>query len=142
MNTDSMDFNDDLSAVQGRENLWRAVLANAIEEAVYGVSRSHYENRKRRAGLITEARAYVTRQNKDFDMVCYLAGLEPQAVRDRVTKQIAAAPSPEELAAVKRRVRKPKPGVPSNFAPSEGTGAGSTAQEIPEITFSAEATTE
>jgi hypothetical protein len=29
-------------------------------------------------------------------------------------------------------------GVVSNFPPFEGTGAGSTAQEIPEITFSRE----
>ncbi|MBX9464101.1 MAG: hypothetical protein KL840_14270 [Aquamicrobium sp.] len=33
-------------------------------------------------------------------------------------------------------------GVVSNFAALKGTGAGSTAQEIPEITFSQKATTE
>lgn len=38
--------------------------------------------------------------------------------------------------------RQPNRGVVFNFEGLKGTGAGSTAQEIPEITFSAEATTE
>lgn len=35
--------------------------------------------------------------------------------------------------------RRHAPGVVSNFAPSKGTGAGSTAQETPNLTFSQEA---
>ena len=35
--------------------------------------------------------------------------------------------------------RKSTPGVVSDFAPSKGTGAGSTAQETPNLTFSQEA---
>ena len=38
-----------------------------------------------------------------------------------------------------RRASGPRPGVSSNFAASEGTGAGSTAQETFEITFSEKA---
>lgn len=36
-------------------------------------------------------------------------------------------------------VQQRRAGVVFNFAPFEGTGAGSTAQEIPEITFSEQA---
>jgi hypothetical protein len=35
-----------------------------------------------------------------------------------------------------KRAHRPKPGVVSIFEPSEGTSAGSTAQETPNITFS------
>lgn len=35
-----------------------------------------------------------------------------------------------------KRAHRPKPGVVSIFGPFEGTGAGSTAQETPNITFS------
>lgn len=102
---DGMDFHDGLSAVQGRENLWRAVLMNAIEEAVFGISRSNYGSLSRRAAMIKDARDYVTIPNKDFDMVCSLAGLDPEAVRERVARRIAEAPTPEALVSAPRKPR-------------------------------------
>ncbi len=206
---DGADFDDNLSATEARENLWRSVLVNAIEEAIFGISRSNYSNPKTRVTHIIEARAYVTVPNRDFDMVCSLAGLDPDAVRERVAQQLATAASPEELlnsasrkpSARPRRKSGPKPrpdaqrfehdgknltiaewaalsgmrasairqrlntgwhisraiekvdgrttririsgkrparrrGAPFNFGRSKGTGAGSTAQESTNITFS------
>ncbi|PZX46438.1 hypothetical protein LX76_04651 [Cereibacter changlensis] len=46
---------------------------------------------------IRHARIYLTKPNRDFNDVCHLAGVDPQATRERLTKLIAEAPSPEEL---------------------------------------------
>lgn len=105
MKIDGDEFNDDLSAIQGRENLWRAVLMNALEEAISGVNRGDYNDPLRRATLIREARNYVTVPNSDFDIVCSLAGLDPEAVRECAAKQIAVAPTPEELVLSPRKSR-------------------------------------
>lgn len=45
----------------------------------------------------------------------------------------------EEAITTPRRRRESTPGVPSDLTPSAGTGAGSTSQETPNITFSQEA---
>lgn len=114
MIVDGFEFDDCLSAPKANENLWRAVLTNAIEEAVSGITRGQYSNPKHRIAQIAEARDYILKPNKDFDTVCSLAGLDPEAVRDRIAPQIAAAPSPEQLLSDVRRTRvegtaKPKP---------------------------------
>lgn len=64
-------------------------------------------------------------------------GIDPCTVESRVRRgwTLDAALSVDPRARM-GRPRKHRPGVPSNFAPSEGTGAGSTAQETPKITFS------
>lgn len=111
---DGEKFDDDAPDLLGRANLWRAVLANVIEEAVFGVGRSKGGTTKQRALLIADARAYIMKPNRDFNVVCSLAGLDPDAVRERVSKQIEAAPSPEELTTARGR-RKPvneKPSTP------------------------------
>ncbi|WP_320202370.1 hypothetical protein [Agrobacterium rosae] len=112
MTPDDITYNDDLSAIDARENLWRAVLFNAIDEAVRGVSQSSYFSPIQRVALIKDARDYITVPNKDFNTVCSLAGLDPEAVREHVTKQIAAAPTAEELAITPRqkKTKGKKPG--------------------------------
>ncbi len=106
MNIDGMEFDDELTLVDGPENLWRAVLLSAIDEAIRGPSMSTDKNVTYRIRCIKEARDYVTRPNKDFDMVCNLAGLDPDAARERIAKQITAAPSPEELANMNRQAHR------------------------------------
>ncbi|MCZ7907749.1 hypothetical protein O9X94_00385 [Agrobacterium leguminum] len=134
-NIEDISFDDELH-VDGQEILWRAVLMNAIDEAVRGPSMSVDKTAKIRIYHIEQARIYLTRPNRDFETVCALAGLDPDAVRERVTKQIAEAPSPEELAVTKRRSNYRTPGVVSNLSAFEGTGAGSNSQETPNLTFS------
>lgn len=110
--TDDHDFNDDLTVIDARENLWRAVLLNTIEEAVHG-GVAGISDAKERLQLIVKAREYLTKSSRDFGIVCTLAGLDPEAVRDRAIRLIAEAPSPEELATTSRRITKPsatKPG--------------------------------
>lgn len=138
MTIDDMDFDDDLSAIDGRENLWREVLSLAVRDAVMGV-RIGARDRRDRARLTHEARNYILQYNRDFEEVCSLAGLNPDAVREQVAKQIASAPSPEALAVTvysQSGLPLDRPGVVANLPDNSGTGAGSTAQETPNITFS------
>ncbi len=100
---DDMAFDDELSTPRGHENLWSAVLLNAIEEAVHGISRSFAGNEHKRIRANIEAREYITVPNRGFNEVCHLAGVDPEAVRERVMKRLADAPTPEELALTKRR---------------------------------------
>ncbi len=121
MPSEAFDINDDLSAVGARENLWRAVLLNTIEEAVHGAVVGVGEA-KERIKLITAAREYLAKPSRDFDPVCSLAGLEPDAVRERAVRLINEAPSPEALATTSRRTVKadaakpgPKPRIMKTF---------------------------
>ena len=132
-------YNDDLSVIEGRENLWRAVLMTVINDALAGIS-AGIDSEQDRIRLTYEARNYILRYNRGFNEVCSLAGLEPDAVREHVAKQIAAAPLPETLCTTNKRTgRQRKPGVVSNLPAFEGTGGGSTLQESTNITFSREA---
>ncbi|MBB4955519.1 hypothetical protein H4S14_003530 [Agrobacterium vitis] len=110
MNIEGMEFDDELTPINGPENLWRAVLLSAIDEALRGPSMSTAmltdKSVTYRIRCIKEARDYVIRPNKDFNMVCSLAGLDPDAARERIAKQIAAAPSPEELANTDRQAHR------------------------------------
>lgn len=64
-------------------------------------------------------------------------GIEPRTVESRVrrgwTLDLALSEPPCSRMG---RFAHGRPGAPSNFAPSKGTGAGRTAQETPNITFS------
>lgn len=97
-------YNEDLGAIDGRENLWRAVLTQAIAEAS-GKVVVNGDTPASRPRTIAQARAYLTEYNRDFNMVCSLAGLDPDAAREGLKRQFANAPSPEALAAMSRRER-------------------------------------
>lgn len=83
-------------AYNPEKTLWQEVLRVSIEDALKGPPETRtwedfvYECRK--------ARDYLTAPDKDFPVICTLAGLDAEAVIDRIRKQIANAPSPEELA--------------------------------------------
>ncbi|RFB95346.1 hypothetical protein B5K11_10455 [Rhizobium leguminosarum bv. trifolii] len=62
-------------------------------------------------------------------------GIKEDSLRHRMHTGRTA----KEAIALGGPLRRPDPGVASNFAHSEGTGAGSTAQETPKITFSEDA---
>ncbi len=96
-----MAYDDDLTSRADCENLWQRVLLQAVEDAIHGVRGS--ERTVMRARMIRQARAWLTIPNRDFNEVCSLAGLDPEAVREAVTKQLATAPTPEALSAPKRR---------------------------------------
>lgn len=137
----------------GSKALWAEVLSVAIIDALTGVvGLSGSADEKVRA--IEEARAYLLQPNRDFEIVCGLAGLDPDAVRDRLTTQIAHAPTPEQIVhrsgrpkanrrsvrtQSKRKPRQRKPraqeqGVVSNCATYAGTSDGTTIQDVSNIT--------
>ncbi|QKK28897.1 hypothetical protein FE844_004600 [Rhizobium indicum] len=120
------------TAVGGHEILWRTVLLHSVQEA-FGIGFVN-EPAKNRVVMIRDARDYIMRPAKGFIDVCNLAGFDPDAVRERLIPRIKAARSPEELAVLKRT--KGSPGVVADFPSVLGTGGGSTAHEIPEISFS------
>ncbi|MCT4332622.1 hypothetical protein MU516_07045 [Paracoccus sp. YLB-12] len=76
--------------------LWQSVLLRTVEDALIGVAQA--TSRDRRILECKHARAYLTKPSKDLSEVCALAGMDMQAVMERMRKQIAQAPTPEELA--------------------------------------------
>ncbi|MDD9730453.1 hypothetical protein PVW46_11090 [Mameliella sp. AT18] len=142
-------------ALKQERNLWAAVLLQAIDDAVRGVKASD-GNFDTRVFMVEQARAYFTRRNEDLDEICIFLGLNPDAVRSHVIRQISEAPDAEELTrnpkrrkSYVRRSGRRKPtvsnvdtmpgGVVSDFARSQGTGGGTTAQDRSEIGFSGKA---
>lgn len=85
------------------QSLWASVLLLVIEDALYGAGSVGLQSRAERIHATNDARTYLTRPNRDFDIVCSLAGVDPIATRERLTKQIAAAPSVEELLSKPKR---------------------------------------
>ncbi|MEQ8400523.1 MAG: hypothetical protein RIE24_03670 [Silicimonas sp.] len=138
----------------GQRALWCEVLAMAIADALEG-ARGISGNRETKMRLLMEARQYITKPNHDFNFVCANAGFDPEVVRDRLAKQIADAPTPEQIVGQngrpatnklslrrkQRARRKPRvqgPGVVSDFARGTGTGAGRSVQDRSNISFAKE----
>lgn len=101
-------------------------------------------NRNTRLNITKTARLYILDRTQGFRTVCALAGVDEEAVHDRVKRLIKAAPSPEELIlgkARKQRFRKAKAerGVVSDFASQTGTGGGTAEQDSPQMKFSKDA---
>jgi hypothetical protein len=127
------------------KSLWCEVLMQAVADALNG-PRGEALNRERKIQSIVDARNYVTQPNEDCDIVCALAGVNPEALRARMRVLIAGALSAEEIILSSgnsnphRSARTQKrtvagPGVASNFRGSVGTGGGRSAQETLNITF-------
>lgn len=109
---------DDVHSTSPEQDLWRNVLLVAVEDALYGNMRrgtgKHEVSQWQTTAQVREcqsARNYLTSPSHDLSIVCNLAGLDMQAVIDNMKRQIAAAPTPEELAAspIPRRTFPPKP---------------------------------
>ena len=93
----SAEYNDALTVPSAFRQLWAQVLLVAIDDAIKGPARGHM-TRTQRLIHIHQARDYLTKANRDFIEVCSLAGLEPEAVRERAVALIEQAPSADELA--------------------------------------------
>lgn len=61
-------------------SLWRAVIDRAIDDALLPPSRT---------ALIEQAEAWLGGNGKDFQLICYLAMLEPKFVREQAQNYIA-----------------------------------------------------
>lgn len=93
------EYQDALTLPAAYTNMWSQVLIQAMHDATKGMSHGK-PNRARHLREIEEARSYILTPNRGFNEVCYLAGLDPVAVRERAAKLIAASPSPEQLAGI------------------------------------------
>jgi hypothetical protein len=94
-------------------HLWRAVVGQAMEDATGSVDRPRstkpltpqqrreFETRRRVAVLErSRARDWLLHGGKDFQLVCHLAQLDPDAVRDKAQKMASKGWSP---VGIKRR---------------------------------------
>lgn len=100
MSDEHFTYDDDLGAIEGRENLWRTVLMTAVKEALTGEGVTG--TLVQRIRQIESARRYISDYGRDFREVCSLAGLDPEAVHDAVTRQLETAPTPKHLAKTPR----------------------------------------
>lgn len=76
--------------IQPYHNLWRAVIAAAIEDvkiAIRGETFCDYYQQRVNYRFDTSV-AWFLGKGRDFNMVCHLAGLEPSEVRDVVVKMV------------------------------------------------------
>jgi hypothetical protein len=90
------------------KKLWQEVLMTSIKDALEGAP-SWAADRVEATHI---ARRYFTVANIDCNTVCELAGVDPEAVRDRMRRLIANAPSPEDLFGIphsERRLTSEKP---------------------------------
>jgi len=69
------------------KNLWRNVLVVAIEDAIKLKNRT-IEFKKFHKDKIYYEIEYVTKPNRDFDGVCYLANLDGNIVRKKINKMM------------------------------------------------------
>lgn len=92
-------------SAHGCSDLWREVLFLTIQDALHGV-RMGGLTRPMRLFETKAARDYLTKPNRDFDIVCTFAGIDPVAARESFTAMISNAPSPEELMAIRSSQRK------------------------------------
>lgn len=113
----------------GERILWASVLHQAIDDATS-------RHPSVRADMDRKvARAWLTQPSGDFDIVCNLAGLDPDFVREGVSRLIQQSDLLPLKAHAKRRSQSTA-GVVPDFQESEGTGVGSNAQDRTELEFS------
>lgn len=83
--------------------LWQSVLLRAVEDALSEPPKGS-ANAKRRHEIL-DARTYLTRPSKDLSHVCSLAGVDMEALIDRMRKRIADLAPMEPVKAKPPRVR-------------------------------------
>lgn len=137
--------------------LWQEVLLRHIQDALSGPSNT--PNEQHYTHIVESARKFLTKRTKGLDALCLAAGVDTDAVVTAMRNKIADAPSPHDLIAIGKQSnaamrKKPttakrnresgtagadgrcEPGVGSNFRRCEGTGAGRSAQDRPNLGFS------
>jgi len=85
--------------------LWCAVLLLALSDAVQSVKTG---KRNPERGSPEDPLAYILAPSPDFVQVCHLAGVDPQAVRDRFKRQIEIQAFPSTTAKIRRGGRSAK----------------------------------
>lgn len=95
------------------QKLWHEVLLRQVEDALHGPT--GVNGKAHRIAVVEAARALLTKRSQSLTTLCYLAGMEPDAVVSAMRKKIGNAPSPAELAGGTRTNRAsliPRPDKP------------------------------
>ncbi|MBY2941414.1 hypothetical protein HF264_17110 [Rhizobium leguminosarum] len=111
---------------QQRVQTWIGVTKNVVNK----VNQLQFSDRAHRHTVNGESKTLVEWAN--------VLGITPKALLRR-RRRLGSMEAAVAFQPAGRWAKRPAPGVSSNFAPSKGTGAGSTAQETPKITFSEKA---
>lgn len=96
---------------QSDRQLWAAVLSTAIEDATT-LRTSKQAERDKQVAL-----EWLLTDSKDFRSVCWMAGVDPEAVRDRLMRML-------------------RPGVVGKFQKSPSDRTFPSTQEISKLEFS------
>lgn len=124
--------------VSAQERLWRAVLDQAMQDAVMPTKSKQWRLLKEHALRQERARDWFKLNNRDFQLICSLAGYDPERVlkgfKAFVEKQDAAMKAQAIEAAVAHE--RCTPGVDSDFAEEPRDRRGSATETRPEIEFS------
>ncbi|WEJ80962.1 hypothetical protein EQ718_24135 (plasmid) [Paracoccus versutus] len=88
------------------KDLWQEVLLLAIQDALHGVP-GGFGNRDTRLRMTEDARNYLTTPSADLAEVCALVGLDMHSVIERMRKQIANAPTIDQLFSVRKKPSRP-----------------------------------
>lgn len=108
-----------------RVQVWMGVKDTVIHKT----SQLHVSDRAHRHTVNGETKTLVQWAN--------VLGITPNALLCR-RRKLGSMEAAVAFRPTGRWAKNDTPGVASNFPPSEGTGAGSTVQETPNITFSGE----
>jgi len=73
--------------------LWCSVIERALEDARGRLAGAGTTNPVTLNKIIKDAHKWLTIPNRDFDEVCHLAGLDPDAVRERARLALKAGGS-------------------------------------------------
>lgn len=136
-----------ISDKHGVKCLWMEVLQVAVQDALEGVPGQRHDVAKR-IQKIEDARLLLTTPSEDLEIICSLAGLDWDAVLERMKRKIADAPTPTELVQPqyrkrrnqnktgrKTRTKEDVSGVGQDFRAPIGTGDVSPAQDSTKIDF-------
>lgn len=74
------------SGSQGEQRLWQRVMAQIVNDALGKVR--DVSDKREKDNIQRYAIRWLMKNRKDFNMVCHLAGLSPQWVRERAIRTL------------------------------------------------------
>ena len=78
--------------VRNEKRLWQAVVINAIRDAFTKTSTN-----TNKYNIIQDARSWLTTDNCNYFIVCFMAGVEGQLIREKVKSALAAENFPKRI---------------------------------------------
>lgn len=84
--------------ISNEKRLWQAVVINAIREAFTKTSTN-----ANKYNIIQDARSWLTTDNYNYFVVCFMAGVEGQRIREKVKSALASERFPERISILTKK---------------------------------------